>query len=104
MKTAIELNDSTVHNFNALNYVGADSLPRDREQSHRLHEPEQQLTDIDPMTGHDIEDLYGKPYIVDGNVVMYFESEATRQEFRDMPINHPFPLIDNPHEDGDGGG
>lgn len=104
MKTAIELNDSTVNNFNALNYVGTDALPRDAEQSHRLHEPEQRLTGIDPISGCDIDDLSGKPYIVDGNVVMYFESETTRQEYRDTPIDHPFPLIDNPYEDGEAEG
>lgn len=104
MKTATELNDSTVHNFNALNYVATDALSRDAEQSHRLHEPGQRLTGIDPITAHDIDDLSGKPYIVDGDVVMYFESEATRQLFCDMPINHPFPVIDNPNQDGEGGG
>ncbi len=105
MKTATELDhNTTVHNLNALNYVGTDALPREAQQSRRLHEPGQMLTDIDPITGRDIEDLYGKPYIVDGNVVMYFETEATRQEYRDTPIDHPFPLIDNPYEDGEAEG
>lgn len=104
MNAATKLEDSTVHNFDALNYVATDALPRDVEQSHRLHEPEQMLTNIDPITGRDIDDLAGKPYIVDANVVMYFESEETRQAYRDMPIDHPFHLIDNPYEDGEAEG
>lgn len=89
-----------VHDFNALNFVGDDALPRDQTQSARLHEPEQMLTCIDPITGRDIEDLAGHPYIVDGNVTMYFESEATRQEYIDTPIDHPFHLVDNPTDEG----
>jgi hypothetical protein len=104
MNTTTEPEGSTVHNFDALNYVATDPLPRDAEQSHRLHEPERRLTGIDPITGHDIDDLSGKPYIVDDNVVMYFESEETRQAYRDTPIDHPFPLVDNPYEDGEAEG
>ena len=44
--------------------------------------------------------LTGHPYLVDGNVTMYFENEATRQEFLDMPIDHPFHLVDNPTDEG----
>ena len=38
------------------------------------------------MTGRDIDDLSGHPYIVDGNMTMYFESDTTRQAFIDMPV------------------
>lgn len=38
---------------------------------------------------------------MDGNVTMYFETEATRQEYLDMPLDHPFHLIDNPYEEGE---
>lgn len=100
MQTRTEVEGSIVHNFEALNYVGTDPLPRDAEQSHRLHEPEQMLTSIDPITGRDIEDLEGHPYLVDGNVTMYFESEATREEYLEMPIDHPFHLVDNPFDEG----
>ncbi len=104
MKSVAMPANSTVHDYAAINYVGTDALPRDMQQSHRLHEPEAMLTAIDPITARDIDDLYGKPYIVDGNVIMYFESEATRQEYRDTPIDHPFHLIDNPYEDGEAEG
>jgi YHS domain-containing protein len=89
-----------VNDFNMANYVGTDPLPRDLTQSHRLHEPEQIVSSIDPITGRDIEDPSGHPYIVDGNVTMYFESEATRQAYLDTPIDHPFHLVDNPTGEG----
>jgi hypothetical protein len=104
MHKATDTQGDTVHDFSALNYVANDPLPRDAEQSHRLHEPEQMLTSIDPITGRDIEDLAGKPYLVDGNVTMYFESEATRQAYIDTPVDHPFHLVDNPDEDGEAEG
>jgi hypothetical protein len=99
MSGSVTMENTTVHDYNALAYVGTDPLPRDREQSRRLHQPEQMITTIDPISGRDIEDLAGRPYIVDGNMVMYFESEKTRQEYLDTPIDHPVPLPDNPLED-----
>lgn len=89
-----------VHHSTFANYVATDPLARDRTQSRRLHEPEQILSSTDPMTGREIDDLSGHPYLVDGNVTIYFESEATRKEFMDMPIDHPFHLVDNPTDEG----
>lgn len=91
---------ATVHNYNFTNYVATDPLPRDQTQSLRLHEPTQMLSYIDPITGREIEDLSGHPYIVDGNMTMYFESEETRQAYLDMPVDHPFHLVDNPTDEG----
>ncbi len=99
MRTATST-DSTIHLFDALNYVATGCLPRDMTQSQRLHEPAQLLGTIDPITGRDITDLAGKPYLVDGNVVMYFETEATRRAYLDTPIDHPFHLVDNPRDEG----
>lgn len=90
----------TVHNSTAVNYVATDPLERDQTQTRRLHEPEQILSSTDPITGREIDDLSGHPYLVDGNVTMYFETEATRQEFIEMPIDHPFHLVDNPTDEG----
>jgi hypothetical protein len=87
-----------------INWVGTDPLPRDTQQSRRLHEPEHMITTIDPITGRDIGDLTGKPFHVDGNVTMYFESEATRKAYLDEPVDHPFHLVDNPDEDGEAEG
>lgn len=100
MNTSSEPKGSIVHNFDALNYVANDPLPREAEPSHRLHEPEQILSSTDPITGRDIEDIAGHPYLVDGNVTMYFETAETRQAFIDMPTDHPFHLVDNPDDEG----
>lgn len=91
---------STVHNSNVANYVATEALQRDQTQSGRLHEPAQILSSVDPVTGREIDDLAGRPYLVDGNVTIYFESEATRKEFMEMPLDHPFHLVDNPTDEG----
>jgi hypothetical protein len=90
--------------FGALNWVASEFLPRDQEQSRRLHEPEAMITTIDPITGRDIDDPTGHPYIVDGNVVMYFESEDTRRAYLDTPMDHPVRLKDNPDQEGEAEG
>ena len=89
-----------VNQLDATNYVATGPLPRDRTQSLRLHEPTQMLSYIDPITGRGIDDLAGHPFVVDGNITMYFETEKTRQEYLDMPIDHPFHLVDNPTDEG----
>ncbi len=99
MYTSAQAKDTTVHLFDSLDYVATDPLPRDRTQSQRLHQPEQMISTIDPITGRDIDDPEGLPYIIDGNLVICFESEETRREYLDMPLDHPLPLPDNPLED-----
>jgi len=76
-------------NFHNLNAAPADPLPRDKEQSRRLHEPDHLINSIDPITGRDIGDVSGHPSIIDGNLTIYFESEKSRKAYQDMPINHP---------------
>ena len=76
-------------NFDTLNWEGADPLPRDQEQSHRLHEPDHLVNSIDPITGRDIGNVSGHPFIVDGNLTIYFESEQSRKTYQQTPINHP---------------
>ena len=91
---------STVHNSTFANYVATAPMERDQTQSRRLHEPAQILISADPITGREIDDLTGHPYLVDGNVTVYFETEATRREYMEMPIDHPFHLVDNPTDEG----
>lgn len=71
----------STHNLNmdAPNARNQEILPRDQEQTDRLHESHLMISSIDPITGNEIEDLTGKPYIVDGDMVIYFESNETRQ-------------------------
>jgi hypothetical protein len=104
MSSTVQTEGNTVHCFDAINYVATDCLPRDQQQSHRLHEPESLITNIDPITGNDIADFERHPHWVDGNVTMYFETEATRQEYLDTPIDHPFRLVDNPTGEGEAEG
>lgn len=75
--------------FEYLNWCGTDALPRDQSQSQRLHEPEHLINTIDPMTGHDIDNVRSHPSMVDANLTIYFESEETRKAYQGMPINHP---------------
>ena len=91
--------------FEELNWVASSALPRDLEQSHRLHEPDHLIGTIDPMTGNDINDVIGHPSCVDGNLTIYFESDKTKAEFQQMPLNHPYEhALGKPAEDIDRGG
>jgi len=99
MTDSAQTGNTTVHRYDSLAYVATDPMPRDQGQSRRLHEPEGMITTIDPITGRDIEDLEGQPFIVDGEMVIYFESEDTRQAYLDTPMDHPVRLPDNPMED-----
>lgn len=57
----------------------------------------------DPITGRDISDLHGKPYVVEAgaeeDLVIYFESEASKRAYLDIPVEHPIEHsvdLDNP--------
>lgn len=84
-----------------LNWFATDPLPRDQTQSHRLHEPEHLINTIDPMTGCDIEDVTSHPSLVDGNLTIYFETEASREAYQGMPLNHPNPRLPYQATDND---
>jgi hypothetical protein len=75
--------------FESLNWVADAPLSRDQTQSQRLHEPEHLTNTIDPMTGHDIENVTSHPFLLDGRLTIYFETEASRKAYQDMPLNHP---------------
>lgn len=91
--------------FESLNWVATAPLPRDQEQSHRLHEPDHLISTIDPITGRDIGDVRGHPSLVDGNVTIYFENQATKAEFEHTPLNHPYGhSVGEPSVDCDRGG
>ena len=87
--------------FESLNWVATEPLSRDQTQSQRLHEPEHLINTIDPMTGRDIEDVTSHPSLVDGNLTIYFETEASRNEYRDMQLNHPNLRLPYPATDDD---
>ncbi|MGB5474366.1 MAG: hypothetical protein WBQ78_12940 [Gammaproteobacteria bacterium] len=91
--------------FEELNWVATSPLPRDQEQSHLLHQPDHMIGTIDPITGHDIGAVAGHPFIVDGKLTVYFETEQTRKAFLDTPLNHPYEhALGQPTELDDRGG
>ena len=75
--------------FEYLNWISTDPLPRDQTQSRRLHEPKHLINTIDPMTGNDIEDVLSHPSLEDGNLTVYFETDASRKAYQSLPLNHP---------------
>jgi hypothetical protein len=105
MNTPIPVEHTAGFRFEALNWVASEALPRDKEQSHRLHEPDHQVSTTDPITGRDIGDLTGHPSVVDGRLTIYFETEASKAAYVNMPVNHPYAeLHDHPSEELDRGG
>jgi hypothetical protein len=87
--------------FECLNWIAADPLPRDKTQSHRLHEPDHRINTIDPMTGNDIVNVTSHPSLVHGNLTMYFETDGTRKAYLDMPLDHPNLHLPYPAADSD---
>jgi len=92
---------ATALKFESLNWVATDPMPRDRAQSHRIHEPEYRINTIDPMTGDDIEDVTSHPSLADGNLTVYFETEANRKAYIDLPVDHPNVRLPYPATDED---
>ena len=81
-----------------------DITDRDKTQSKRLHEPTSITSHTDPITGNDI---FGSthPYVEDGIMKVYFESEQTRKDYLSTPFNHPVrKLTAAASEDDDRGG
>ncbi len=57
----------------------------------------------DPITGRDIHDVTGKPFVAqqsgDDKLTIYFESDESKQQFLDIPVQHPIEHrlnLDNP--------
>jgi len=104
MKTSVE-RQTARNRFEDLNWIATGALPRDRTQSHRLHEPGHMINTIDPVTGHDIRNVMDHPHLQDGKLTIYFESEVTMQAFLDMPTNHPYVhSLGKSPDDADRGG
>ena len=74
-------------------YFASDFLERDKQQSHRLHEPASIHSHTDPYSGNDVLGDEGHPTVVDGIVTIYFESPETRDAYLHMEINHPVSKI-----------
>ena len=80
-------------------------MERDKNQSHRLHEPTSIYSHTDPITGKDVVERVGCPFIIDGILTAYFESNETRHIYLTSPFNHPVPRLGNePSLEDDRGG
>ena len=80
-------------------------MARDAEQSHRLHEPTSISSHTDPITGNDVFGTTDHPFIVDGILTTYFESEETRTAYLNTPFNHPVTKLGGePSAEDDRGG
>jgi hypothetical protein len=66
-----------------------------------LDEPEYRVDTIDPMTGEDIKDVKGHPSVVDGNLTIYFATEASRKTYIELPLDHPNLRLPFAATDGD---
>jgi hypothetical protein len=47
------------------------------------------VSTTDPITGQDVEDLEHAPYVVDGDLKIYFASEGSKQAYVDIEVEHP---------------
>lgn len=51
------------------------------------------LSTIDPISMHEVNDLEGKPYLVEGthynDLTIYFENEKNRQDYEDIAVECP---------------
>ena len=105
MESITQTRPASVVGFDASNWIATDPLPRDQEQSHRLHEPEHMNNSIDPITGRDIANLASHPHLDDGILTVYFESEETRTAYQATPVDQPFSKLPEPPgaEDDRGG-
>ncbi len=83
----------------------SDFMDRDKEQSRRLHEPISITSHTDPITGNDVKGEVHHPYVIDGILTVYFESEKTRSDYLNTPFNHPVTKLSNePSPEDDRGG
>ena len=59
----------------------------------------------DPITGKDVMERVGGPFIIDGILTAYFETDETRHINLTSPFNHPVPRLGNePSIEDDRGG
>jgi len=93
MNTLTSIDKTPDIKFGEAGWVSQDPLPRDQEQSHRLHELTSMISSIDPINGHDV------------IMTIYFESEETRASYMNTPVNHPYHrLSGEPSDEDDRGG
>jgi hypothetical protein len=89
------------NNLQHFDWRATETLQRDKEQSHLLHEPKFRTMTTDPISGLDVDDYMSHCSLLDGNLTVYFETEAHCNEYRNMPFNHPNEHLPYPATDDD---
>ena len=99
------LKTPTFTNLQHFDWRATETLQRDKEQSHLLHEPTFRIMTTDPITGHDVENYRDHCSLLDGNLSIYFETEESCNEYQSMELNHPNLRLPYPStSDDDRGG
>ncbi|MCW9015046.1 MAG: hypothetical protein OQL06_14850 [Gammaproteobacteria bacterium] len=76
-------------NLQHFDWRATETLQRDKEQSHLLHEPRFRIMTTDPITGNDVENYMDHCSLLDGNLSIYFETEENCKKYQNMEFNHP---------------
>ena len=84
-----QIKRNTPSNLQHFNWGPTETLQRDKEQSHRLHEPTSRIMTTDPISGMDVDDYINHCSLLDGNLTIYFETEEHCKEFQKIPVDHP---------------
>ena len=88
-------------NLQNFHWQAAETLQRDQEQSHLLHEPKFRIMKTDPITGHDVENYMNHCSLMDGNMSIYFETEENCKAYQNIPFDHPNLRLPYPATDDD---
>jgi hypothetical protein len=88
-------------NLKHFDWRPTETLQRDKEQSHLLHEPKFRIMTTDPISGLDVEDYMNHCSLMDGNLTVYFDTEENCKEYKNMPFDHPNQELPYPATDDD---
>jgi len=83
------LHSPTFTSLQHFDWRATETLQRDKEQSHLLHEPKFRIMTTDPITGNVVENYMDHCCLIDGNLSIYFETEENCKEYQNMDFNHP---------------
>lgn len=66
-----------------------EAMERDKLQSRLLHESRFRIMKTGPISGLDVEDYMSHCSLLDGNLTIYFETEANCLAYKAIPFDHP---------------
>jgi len=80
---------STPTNLQHFHWQASETLQRDQEQSHLLHQPWFRVMKTDPISGNNVQNHLDHCSLMDGNMSIYFETEYNCKKYQNMPFDHP---------------